>query len=219
MATPHVTGVAALYLQTNPTASPTAVSAAITAAATPHVVKTSNRYKTANNNLLFTNYCSPPGRAVRTAVGPALRVRAGRASTSAARSTRGPVDVEVQHQPDPARAHLADQHALGLRGLGDHRRGDVVQHDHVGLDRRRVDAEPLGQQLRVLVVLAEPRQVVVEGVLTAAARTPTCRMPPPSRLRHSRAVAIRSAEATSTEPTGVPRPLEKQTDAVSASRP
>ena len=33
------------------------------------------------------------------------------------------------------------------------------------------------------------------------------------------AVAIRCAEPSSTEPTGVPRPLEKQTDAVSASRP
>jgi subtilisin family serine protease len=56
MATPHVTGVAALYLQGNPSASPTAVSDAIKTATTKGVVRTSNRYRTANSNLLFTNY-------------------------------------------------------------------------------------------------------------------------------------------------------------------
>ncbi|HEX6558416.1 MAG TPA: S8 family peptidase [Longimicrobiales bacterium] len=53
MATPHVTGVAALYLQSNPSASPAAVASALSANATQHVVKNS---KTTNNNLLFTNY-------------------------------------------------------------------------------------------------------------------------------------------------------------------
>ena len=53
MATPHVTGVAALYLQSNTGASPAAVSKAITETATPHVVRTS---RTANNNLLFSSY-------------------------------------------------------------------------------------------------------------------------------------------------------------------
>jgi subtilisin family serine protease len=56
MATPHVTGVAALYLQANPTASTTTVSTAIKAATTKGVVRTSSRYKSANNNLLFTSY-------------------------------------------------------------------------------------------------------------------------------------------------------------------
>jgi subtilisin family serine protease len=56
MATPHVTGVAALYLQGHSGASPDLVSSAIQSTATPHVVKTSSRYKTANNNLLFTSY-------------------------------------------------------------------------------------------------------------------------------------------------------------------
>ena len=54
MATPHVTGVAALYLQTHQSATPTGVSNAIKGAATPHIVKTSSRYKTANNNLLYS---------------------------------------------------------------------------------------------------------------------------------------------------------------------
>ncbi len=39
MATPHVTGVAALYLQAHPTASPATVTSAMKAAATPGVVK------------------------------------------------------------------------------------------------------------------------------------------------------------------------------------
>lgn len=52
MATPHTTGVAALYLQTHPGA-PAAVRDALYAATTRGVVKSS---KTANNYLLFTNY-------------------------------------------------------------------------------------------------------------------------------------------------------------------
>jgi subtilisin family serine protease len=56
MATPHVTGVAALYLQTHPAATPAMVSTALNAAASKGVVRTSSRYRTANNNLLFTNY-------------------------------------------------------------------------------------------------------------------------------------------------------------------
>jgi len=53
MATPHVTGVAALYLQSNPSASPSAVASALSANASQHIVKNS---RTVNNNLLFTNY-------------------------------------------------------------------------------------------------------------------------------------------------------------------
>ena len=53
MATPHVAGVAALYLQGNPTASPQAVRDALYASTTQGVVKSSN---TANNHLLFSNY-------------------------------------------------------------------------------------------------------------------------------------------------------------------
>ena len=56
MATPHVTGVAALYLQGHAGESADQVSNAIKSTATAHIVKTSSRYKTANNNLLFTNY-------------------------------------------------------------------------------------------------------------------------------------------------------------------
>jgi subtilisin family serine protease len=53
MATPHVTGVAALYLQGNTTASPAAVSAAIKAATDRDAVKTN---RTSNNDLLYTSY-------------------------------------------------------------------------------------------------------------------------------------------------------------------
>jgi subtilisin family serine protease len=53
MATPHVTGVAALYLQTRPTAGPATVSSAITALTTKDVVRTT---RTANNDLLFSNF-------------------------------------------------------------------------------------------------------------------------------------------------------------------
>jgi len=53
MATPHTAGVAALYLEDNPGASPSAVSAALAANNTRGVVLNS---KTANNHLLFSNY-------------------------------------------------------------------------------------------------------------------------------------------------------------------
>jgi subtilisin family serine protease len=53
MATPHTAGVAALYLQGNPGASPDAVRAALWANLTTGVVKSSN---TTNNHLLFTNH-------------------------------------------------------------------------------------------------------------------------------------------------------------------
>ncbi len=54
MATPHVTGVAALYLQAYPTASPGTVRNALVANATKSVVKSAG--SGSPNNLLFTNY-------------------------------------------------------------------------------------------------------------------------------------------------------------------
>jgi aqualysin 1 len=53
MATPHVAGVAALYLQSNPGASTSAVANALYANATQGVVKNSS---TTNNHLLFSSY-------------------------------------------------------------------------------------------------------------------------------------------------------------------
>jgi subtilisin family serine protease len=53
MATPHTAGVAALYLQTNPSATPSQVRDALFAATTKNVVKSS---KTTNAHLLFTSY-------------------------------------------------------------------------------------------------------------------------------------------------------------------
>ncbi len=53
MATPHTAGVAALYLQTNPAASPATVRTALDEATTKSIVTSSS---TANNHLLFTNY-------------------------------------------------------------------------------------------------------------------------------------------------------------------
>ena len=53
MASPHVAGVAAQYLQTNTAASPATVRNAVYNSATPNVVKSSS---TTNARLLFTNY-------------------------------------------------------------------------------------------------------------------------------------------------------------------
>ncbi|HEX8450934.1 MAG TPA: S8 family serine peptidase [Longimicrobium sp.] len=53
MATPHVVGVAALYLQSNPLSTPQQVRDALFAATTKSVVKSAN---TTNNHLLFSAY-------------------------------------------------------------------------------------------------------------------------------------------------------------------
>jgi subtilisin family serine protease len=53
MATPHTAGVAAQYLQSNPSASPTTVRNALYNNTTKGIVTSSN---SANNHLLFTNY-------------------------------------------------------------------------------------------------------------------------------------------------------------------
>jgi aqualysin 1 len=54
MATPHVAGVAALYLQSNSGASPSAVRDALVNTATSNVV--SNAGRNSPNKLLYTNY-------------------------------------------------------------------------------------------------------------------------------------------------------------------
>jgi subtilisin family serine protease len=53
MATPHVAGVAALYLERTPSATPSTVASAVKAATTKDAVRTTS---TANNDLLFSNY-------------------------------------------------------------------------------------------------------------------------------------------------------------------
>jgi subtilisin family serine protease len=53
MATPHTAGVAALYLQSNPGASPATVRSTLYSATTKSIVTSSS---TTNNHLLFTNW-------------------------------------------------------------------------------------------------------------------------------------------------------------------
>jgi subtilisin family serine protease len=58
MATPHVTGVAALYLQTNPTASPATVTSAIINNSTPN--KVTNALTGSPNRLLYSLFGTTP---------------------------------------------------------------------------------------------------------------------------------------------------------------
>ena len=52
--------------------------------------------------------------------------------------------------------------------------------------------------------------IVSSATSPAAARMPTWRMPPPRRLRSTRARAMRSAGPASSDPTGAPRPFDRQ---------
>ena len=61
MATPHVAGVAALYLQANPKASPQDVSAALVAAATTGAVDSSGFKPGTSNRLLYSRIGAPSG--------------------------------------------------------------------------------------------------------------------------------------------------------------
>jgi subtilisin family serine protease len=56
MATPHVAGVAALYLQNHTTASPAEVSAALVSNATSNKISSLPRKPKSPNLLLYTNY-------------------------------------------------------------------------------------------------------------------------------------------------------------------
>jgi len=58
MATPHVSGAAALYLQSHPTASPATVASALIDAASPNKVQ--NAGAGSETRLLFTNPANPP---------------------------------------------------------------------------------------------------------------------------------------------------------------
>ena len=53
--------------------------------------------------------------------------------------------------------------------------------------------------------------------MPAAAMMPACRIPPPMRDRCARASAITSAAPQSSEPTGAPRPFDRQNIIVSAA--
>jgi len=64
MATPHTVGVAALYLEANPTASPAAVRDAIFAGTTKGVVTSSS---TSNNHLLYSGFITGGGGTAPTA--------------------------------------------------------------------------------------------------------------------------------------------------------
>jgi subtilisin family serine protease len=54
MATPHVAGVAALYLQRNPASTPAQVASALTANATANVVKSPG--SNSPNKLLYSGF-------------------------------------------------------------------------------------------------------------------------------------------------------------------
>jgi subtilisin family serine protease len=61
MAAPHVAGVAAVYLQEHPNASPQEVSAAITGGATQGAIDTGGFKQGTTNRLLFSRLSGPGG--------------------------------------------------------------------------------------------------------------------------------------------------------------
>ena len=114
------------------------------------------------------------------------------ASTDAAVSACARLDVEVGDQPQRARADRRDQHAL-LAGGGDHRRRvGYVDHDDVRVRRVAGSTPQASASSRACAWSSASRSTWWSRACSpAAARTPTWRMPPPSRLRHTRDSAMR----------------------------
>ena len=95
--------------------------------------------------------------------------------------------------------------------------GHRKQHD-VGLrGAHRPAAAPAGRRRaeRAFKWSSASRSMRSSADQPAAASTPPCRTPPPSILRSRRASAMNSVDPATTDPTGAPSPLLKQTWTVS----
>lgn len=86
MATPHVTGAAALYLATDPTLTPAQVSATLLAATTPDVVTGAGTGSP--NRLLYTGGVAPPARDFAVVLDPAEGIVQAGSSVTTTVSTR-----------------------------------------------------------------------------------------------------------------------------------
>ncbi len=98
MASPHVAGAAALYLQANPTASPANVATALTGAATTGVV--TNPGSGSPNRLLFTGPAvdarpRPTSCAAQAFTGTSHRVAASPRTRRARRSPPRPAPTRA----------------------------------------------------------------------------------------------------------------------------
>ena len=69
-----------------------------------------------------------------------------------------------------------------------------------------------GQGLSIFMVLGKAVPVMIQGIMRCSARTPDCRIAPPKSLRKRLLSRMNSFEPANAEPTGAPRPLEKQTE-------
>ena len=92
MATPHTVGVAALYLEAHPTASPSAVRDALYNATTKGVVTSSS---TTNNHLLYSLFSGGGGTAPTAAVQRHPDERAGALERPVHRLVDGIADLLV----------------------------------------------------------------------------------------------------------------------------
>lgn len=112
------------------------------------------------------------------------------------------VHVQMSYAAERARAHRADQHVLLAHPRRKLRRGclrverdDVRGHGGTAQGRAGTPANRFGDDPRILVILSQPRKVVIEGVETgrgddsrlahAAAET----LAPPSDQLHRDCVA------------------------------
>ncbi len=126
----------------------------------------------------------------------------------------GGADVQMGDQPQACCRTDADA-TLGQEGM---QRGRLVAQgeiDHVGLHRLHLIAE-LARAVPSCaawgVVLGQPLDLVIEDMQAGGREDAGLRMPPPTTLRQRRALAMSAASPQSTEPTGAPRPLDRQTD-------
>ena len=132
------------------------------------------------------------------------------------------VDVEVGDEAHRPGRLVKGQHALGLEQFDHSRRRQAdavgVGEDHVGLQLAFVDGETRharrgarrGPRARRWSS-ARRSTLCSRAYRPPAAMMPAWRMPPPKSLRARWARAIIAALPSSTEPTGAPRPFDRQT--------
>ena len=130
-------------------------------------------------------------------------------------------DSHILHYETGGPAALSGCIVTTLDGGGDLPRGvfggELVEQSVRPLDQHDPVTRMVVVENTVNRAGGVPWSLEAFGDVAAAARRPTCLMAPPNIFRNRLARAMKAADPASADPTGAPRPFEKQTEQLSAS--